>query len=202
MIEPKVDTEKGQLRIRVPHQGDFYVPLEVDDSDENIDGLQVWGSHDLTGRIVSPLGSSLQKGLSNYLEQQVLLVRSTNIVAPRVLGGQKFLNDIFNNAEDLLDYPLEECTTEYADGYPYLVATEQTFVEVKRWLEQNTKDIRMDVEELVQRYRPNIVITGNVEAFEEDSWEEIKLGDQTFYPVSRCPRCPVSNATPRSYHVC
>jgi uncharacterized protein YcbX len=125
------------------------------------------------------------------METPVLLIRSTNNVAPRVLGGQKFLNDLFNNSEDLLDYPLEECTTEYADGYPYLVATEKTFVEVERWLIENTKDIRMDVEELVKRYRPNIVVSGNSDAFEEDSWEEIKLGEQTFYPVSRCPRCPV-----------
>ena len=179
------------LRIQIPNEGTFTVPLEANQDDEAVDGLQVWGSYDLTGHIVSPPGSPLAEALSSLLGAPALLIRSTNDRAPRVLGGQKFLDDLLGNA-DALDYPLEECTTEFADGYPYLVATEQTFVEVERWLVDNTKDIRMDTEELVQRYRPNIVIKGNKEAFAEDSWEEIRLGSETFYPVSRCPRCPVS----------
>lgn len=144
---------------------------------------------------MSPPGSALQRALSDLVGTEVLLVKSSPQTFRRVLGGQQFLNDVFNALPEYpLEYPLEECTTEFADGYPFLVATEETFDAVEKWLIEKTDDVRIQKPELIERYRPNIVIKGGEKAgFEEDGWEEIKCGGtETLFPVSRCPRCPVS----------
>jgi uncharacterized protein YcbX len=191
LVQPTLDIQKQILRIYIPGHGDFDVPFNPPADAERLEDLQVWGSYDLRGHIVSPEGSTLQKALSSIMETSVLLVHFDKST-PRVLSHQQFLSDLFSSYEDSLDYPLEDCTTYFADGYPFLLATEASFKQVDKWLAAETVDTRMDTEELVKRYRPNIVITGNVEPFAEDSWEELRVGDQTIFPVSRCQRCPVS----------
>jgi len=41
-------------------------------------------------------------------------------------------------------------------------------------------------------FRPNIVISGGISAFAEDSWERITIGDITFELVKPCSRCVVT----------
>lgn len=191
MIQPRIDPDEQILSIHIPGHGDFQVPIDPPADAERLEELQVWGSYDLQGYIVSPEGSKLQKALSDILQTPVVLIKYDKSV-PRVLDKQQYLADLFSGLEDSLDYPLEDCTTYFSDGYPLLLASEASFKAVSRWLEEETVDTRMDVNELVKRYRPNIVVKGNSESFAEDSWEEIVIGDQTIFPVSRCQRCPVS----------
>lgn len=212
LIEPRIDEDAGLLHINIPAHGSYSIPLQAPKDWETLDGLQVWGSYDMSGILVSPVGSELQKALSKFLEADVLLLQFDE-GNPRVLGGQTYLGDVLDSfqqeakreapaagaipssssGEDLLDYPLEEATTMFADGYPFLIATEATFTNVGKWLEQETADTRMGNDELCERYRPNIVIDdGHPTGFQEDGWNEIKCGDETLYPVSRCGRCPVS----------
>lgn len=191
LIKPTLDLDKQVLSIHIPGHGDFDVPIEPPADAKRLEDLQVWGSYDLQGYIVSPEGSALQKALSDILQTPVLLIKFDRS-APRVLDKQQYLADLFSGLEDSLDYPLEDCTTYFSDGYPFLLASEASFMDVEKWLEQETVDTRMEVDELVKRYRPNIVIKGGSESFAEDSWEEIKLDDETIFPVSRCQRCPVS----------
>ena len=193
LIQPRLQLEEGILSIHIPEHGGFEIPIDPPDDAERLEDLQVWGSYDLQGHIMSPEGSKLQKALSAHLSTPVLLIKFDK-AAPRVLDKEQYLADLFSNLEDSLDYPLEDCTTYFADGYPFLIASEASFRQVDDWLKAETVDTRMEVNELVKRYRPNIVIKGNREAFAEDSWEEIKLGDQTIFPVSRCQRCPVSSS--------
>ena len=47
----------------------------------------------------------------------------------------------------------------------------------------------------VQRFRPNIVISG-AGAFAEDTWTFIKVGDAVFRCVTKCGRCFVPNVDP------
>ncbi|CAD6579823.1 MAG: hypothetical protein CYPHOPRED_001018 [Cyphobasidiales sp. Tagirdzhanova-0007] len=197
LVQPSLDVGSGLLHIRIPYHGDHCVPLTAPSSSESITDLQVWGSHDITGLVVSPASSPLQAALSAYLETPVLLVQFQDSV-PRILGDQRFLHDLFNTPglEDALEYPLEDCTTSFADGFPFLLATEESFNAVSTWLANETEDVRMEREELVKRYRPNILIRGAIEAFEEDGWEEVMVGDDTLFPVSRCGRCPMPDVSP------
>ena len=47
----------------------------------------------------------------------------------------------------------------------------------------------------VQRFRPNIVISG-ADAFAEDTWKFIKIGDAVFRCVTKCGRCLLPNVDP------
>lgn len=192
LIKPSIDLDKQVLSIHIPSHGDFEVPLDPPDDAERLEDLQVWGSYDLQGHIVSPEGSKLQKALSEHLSTPVLLIKFDKS-APRILDKGQYLSDLFSGLEDSLDYPLEDCTTYFSDGYPFLIASEASFKSIGKWLSEETVDTRMDVNELIKRYRPNIVVKGNAEAFAEDSWEEMQIGDETIFPVSRCQRCPVRN---------
>lgn len=72
------------------------------------------------------------------------------------------------------------------DGFPILIACQASLDELNRQLKENGKpSIEMS------RFRPNIVITGT-EAFEEDRWKYISIGDQIFAIVKACPRCKQS----------
>ena len=191
LIQPTLDLDNRFLRIQIPYHGEFAVSLSPEAPFESANGVKLWKSLDMAGHVVSPLHSPLQIALSAFLETPVLLIHFQDSVRP-VLRDQPFLNDLFDTPglEDSLDYPLEECTT-LADGYPFLIVTEQSFYAVSAWLEDETNDVRMGLEELIKRYRPNILIKGAGEPFEEDGWEEIRVGGDTMFPVSRCSRCPV-----------
>jgi len=45
------------------------------------------------------------------------------------------------------------------------------------------------------RFRPNIIITGP-EAYAEDTWKKIKIGDGVYYVACRTARCKLPNTDP------
>lgn len=69
--------------------------------------------------------------------------------------------------------------TEFADGFPYLIANQAS---LERLNQQLNKAIPMD------RFRPNIVVDSGV-AFAEHGWSQLQLGEIIFslrYPCERC----------------
>lgn len=67
----------------------------------------------------------------------------------------------------------------FADAFPFLLANEASLDDLNSRLD---KDIEM------KRFRPNIVFKGS-EAFQEDNWKRIKIGDIEFSVVKPCSRC-------------
>ncbi len=51
---------------------------------------------------------------------------------------------------------------------------------------------RLKNKSLIKDFRPNIVVSG-FEAYEEDQWKKIKIGNQLFEVVSKCPRCSMTS---------
>lgn len=78
-----------------------------------------------------------------------------------------------------LKYAVNEESVSFADGMPYLILGQESLEELNSRLE--TK-VNMD------RFRPNIVFRGG-EAFVEDSWKKIKIGEVSFQVVKPCARC-------------
>lgn len=90
---------------------------------------------------------------------------------------------------------LREVTTEwapsghhiaFADGFPLLLASEASLADLNHNLSQGTLSIPMN------RFRPNIVVDG-VTAWDEDSWLELRLGENgaQLLVVKPCSRCKV-----------
>jgi len=70
----------------------------------------------------------------------------------------------------------------FADGFPFLLATEASLADLNARL---ASPVPMD------RFRPNIVISGG-EPWAEDGWERIRLGTIRFDVVKPCARCVIT----------
>jgi uncharacterized protein len=67
----------------------------------------------------------------------------------------------------------------FADGYPILIIGEKSL---------NDLNSRLEIPIPMNRFRPNIVVSDS-EAFAEDNWKEIKIGNTTFRSTKPCERC-------------
>jgi MOSC domain-containing protein len=67
----------------------------------------------------------------------------------------------------------------FADGYPFLLIGENSLADLNEKLENPVP---------MNRFRPNFVVSGS-EAFAEDGWKKIKIGESVFHIVKPCARC-------------
>ena len=72
--------------------------------------------------------------------------------------------------------------TGFADGYPILLASEASLQDLNSRLETPVP---------MNRFRPNLVVKG-CEAFAEDTWKRLRLGDVKLAVVKPCDRCIVT----------
>lgn len=70
----------------------------------------------------------------------------------------------------------------FADAYPFLLIGENSLEDLNKRLE---KPLPMN------RFRPNFVVSDS-EAFAEDSWKKIKIGESNFHVVKPCARCVIT----------
>lgn len=75
--------------------------------------------------------------------------------------------------------------TSFADSYPFLLASQVSLNDLNTHLPKR-KSIP------ITRFRPNITVNGG-EAFQEDTWKRIKIGDVMFRVVKPSSRCEVIN---------
>jgi uncharacterized protein YcbX len=80
-------------------------------------------------------------------------------------------------------YQLE---TSFADASPILVTTQASIQQVCKW---------GHIEPNVRRFRPNIVLDG-VEAFAEDGWRKLQIGNLTLEILDPCVRCILTTKQP------
>ena len=72
--------------------------------------------------------------------------------------------------------------TGFADGYPILLASEESLGDLNSRLETPIS---------MNRFRPNVVVRG-CEAFAEDSWSRIRIDEMELAVVKPCARCVVT----------
>ncbi len=81
----------------------------------------------------------------------------------------------------------------FADGYPLLVATTASLAALNDWIAEGP---RADEGPLPMiRFRPNLVIDGS-QAWEEDGWRRIRVGDAVLRLVKGCDRCVMTMTDP------
>ncbi len=69
----------------------------------------------------------------------------------------------------------------FADGYPLLLIGESSLADLNSHL---------PVELPMNRFRPNLVVAGS-DAFAEDHWQRISIGEAEFRVVKPCARCVI-----------
>lgn len=81
----------------------------------------------------------------------------------------------------------------FADGYPLLVATEASLAALNDVVVERSQGVHPPLP--MTRFRPNIVIAGT-EAWAEDDWRRIRVGDAVFRAVKGCARCVITTIDP------
>ncbi|CAN7162781.1 MOSC domain-containing protein [Knoellia sp. LjRoot47] len=163
------DVTQG-LRLRAPGVADLHVPDVA--SDGEVIGVRLH-RHDLTGALVS---AEADDWVSTAVGQPGLrLVRCVDPTA-------RALNPAFSREGD---------HTAYADGYPVTLASRTSLARLNDWIAEAAVERGESVPEPLPmaRFRPNVVVDGELEPFVEDSWARVRLGEVTFRvakPVDRC----------------
>jgi len=79
-----------------------------------------------------------------------------------------------------------QAVTGFADAYPLHIMNLASSRDVARRVDGSIRRLS------VIRFRPNIIITGP-EAYEEDSWKRIRIGEYEYYVSCRTTRCLLPN---------
>ncbi len=74
----------------------------------------------------------------------------------------------------------------FSDQAPILIISEASLEEVNSRLENEVE---------MTRFRPNIVVS-NCNAYEEDTWKEIRIGDTQLRIIQSCERCVLITIDP------
>ncbi len=74
----------------------------------------------------------------------------------------------------------------FADGFPFLLISQASLDDLNARLDQPVPMIR---------FRPNLVVAG-CDAFAEDGWKRIRIGDIGFRLVKPCSRCIIPTIDP------
>ncbi len=72
--------------------------------------------------------------------------------------------------------------TGFADGYPILIASDESLADL---------NARLETPVPMNRFRPNVVVRG-CEPFAEDTWKRIRIGGVELAIVKPCARCVVT----------
>ena len=130
----------------------------------------------------------------------VTIWRDTLRVPDAGEAAAAWVSDFIGKPTRLVHVPLERArTTEagygkdddkvgFADGYPLLLIGQAS-------LDDLSGRIGRPMEML--RFRPNLVIEGS-EAFAEDGWKRVRIGDVEFRVVKPCSRCILTTIDPAS----
>jgi uncharacterized protein YcbX len=81
----------------------------------------------------------------------------------------------------------------FADGYPLLVATEASLAALNDVVVERSQGAHPPLP--MTRFRPNVVIAGS-EAWAEDDWRTIRIGDAVFRAVKGSARCVITQIDP------
>jgi len=87
-----------------------------------------------------------------------------------------------------LDYAKQGDITAFSDGFPYLLISQASL---------DNLNTRLATAVEMKRFRPNLVLSGT-DAFAEDNWKKIRIGDITFNLVKPCSRCSIPSIDPNT----
>ncbi|MEE1923730.1 MOSC domain-containing protein [Pseudomonas sp. 148P] len=140
--------------------------VPVPDPDDALRGVTIWRD---TLR-VPDAGDAAAQWLSSFMGREVRLVH-----VPQ--ARTRYLPSGYGENSDRV---------AFADGFPLLLIGQAS-------LDDLAQKVGRPME--MMRFRPNLVIEG-AEAFAEDGWKRIRIGQQTFRVVKPCGRCILTTIDP------
>ncbi|MBC8998245.1 MULTISPECIES: MOSC domain-containing protein [unclassified Pseudomonas] len=144
------------------------IEIAVPDSGAELRGVTIWRD---TLR-VPDAGDDAAKWVSDFIGKPTRLVQVPVDRARTTQAG----------------YGKEDDQVAFADGFPLLLIGEAS-------LQHLAQQVGRPLEML--RFRPNLVIEGS-DAYAEDSWKRIRIGDVEFRVVKSCSRCILTTIDPQT----
>ena len=88
--------------------------------------------------------------------------------------------------------------TAFADAYPVTLASAASLERLRGWVTETALERGEEpgLPLAVERFRPNLVVEGDLEPFEEDRWTSVKVGPVTFRVVKPVDRCVLTTVDP------
>ena len=149
-------------------QGFEALDVEVPEPEKDLRGVTIWRD---TLR-VPDAGDMAADWLSRFIKKPIRLVHVPVQRARTTEAG----------------YGRDDDKVAFADGYPLLLIGQAS-------LDDISSRVGRPLEML--RFRPNLVIEGS-EAFAEDGWKRIRIGDVEFRVVKPCSRCILTTIDPQT----
>lgn len=139
------------------------LPVPTGEADGQVD-VEIW-KDTVT---VSAFGQNINRWFSDILGTECRLVAMPETTRRTVNSEYAVRPD-----EDIVSF---------ADGYPFLLIGEGSLADLNS---------RLDKPVPMNRFRPNFVVSGS-EAFAEDTWKRIRIGEAEFHVVKPCARCVIT----------
>ncbi len=156
----------GLLTLSAEGVGSISVPT-ASDPQALLRAVSVWKSEGLQAE---DCGEIVAGWLSDFLAISVRLVRI----------GDRFARPILKAAGKSGDH------VTFADAFPFLMISEASLGDLNNRIQENRGEpVPMN------RFRPNLVVDG-CEAFAEDTWPRIRIGDAVLRNGGPCARCIVT----------
>ncbi len=149
-------------------QGFEALDVAVPDPDTDLRGVTIWRD----SLRVPDAGDAAADWLSRFVEKPVRLV---HVPLPRARTTEA-------------GYGRDDDQVAFADGYPLLLIGQASLDDISHKVGRPLDMLR---------FRPNLVIEGS-EAFAEDGWKRIRIGDVEFRVVKSCSRCILTTVDPQT----
>jgi uncharacterized protein YcbX len=91
-------------------------------------------------------------------------------------------------------------TLSLADTGPLLLGSAVSMAQLNDWIAETAAERDEPEPEplTIARFRPNVVVAGDVKPFAEDGWAGIRIGEVEFRASERCDRCATTNIDPET----
>jgi uncharacterized protein YcbX len=89
-------------------------------------------------------------------------------------------------------------TLSLADTGPLLLGSATSMAQLNSWIAETAAERDEPEPEplTIDRFRPNVVVTGEFAPFAEDDWVGVRIGDLEFRASERCDRCATTTIDP------
>ena len=161
-----VRVESGELRVESAAAGEMKIPFEPDSGD--LRQVTIWQS--VCDGVV--YDDEVNQWFSDVLSTPCQLVYMPD-------DTRRSVNKRFDLGQEIVSF---------ADGYPLLVIGEASLADLNERIADADEGVRVPLP--MNRFRPNIVVTGS-EPYAEDNWTRIRVGNAVFRTTKPCERCVV-----------
>ncbi|HYN66385.1 MAG TPA: MOSC N-terminal beta barrel domain-containing protein [Ornithinibacter sp.] len=88
--------------------------------------------------------------------------------------------------------------TAFADAYPVTLASAASLGRLRDWVAETALERGEEPRAplVVERFRPNLVVDGDLDPFEEDGWRGVQVGPVEFRVVKPVDRCVMTTLDP------